>query len=148
MGDTDPYLKPFEKDIKRRCSKLDELCSKIQLSEGIDNFTTGYNEYGVHMMEDGSICCKEWIPDVKAVFLRGTFNNWPKLGVPFTMLEHGKWELKINALNDGSCPIQHKSELQLQVLSEDGQLLERISPWASYVVQENNDPRFKWKFWN
>ena len=37
---------------------------------------------------------------------------------------------------------------QLIIETHDGQFLERISPWASYVVQFGGHGTYKWIFWN
>jgi 1,4-alpha-glucan branching enzyme len=50
-------------------------------------------------------------------------------------LEYGKWELVLPANADGSCPIEHLSEIKVIVKKEDSQLVPRLSPWAKYVVQ-------------
>ena len=47
-------------------------------------------------------------------------DNWPALGMPFQMLDYGKWELKLPALPNGTCPIPHGSELQVNIVVGEG----------------------------
>lgn len=66
-------------------------------------------------------------------------------------MEYGKWELKLEANPDGSSPIQHLSEVKIIVRNNNGELLERLSPWASYVVQPPNRSEgttFKQRIWH
>lgn len=55
------------------------------------------------------------------------------------------------AKDDGSCPIQHLSEVKVIIRNKEGKLAERLSPWASYVVQPSDlayGTNYKQKFWN
>lgn len=42
---------------------------------GLEEFTQGYKEFGVHVRDDGSIYCKEWAPGAKELYLRGDFSE-------------------------------------------------------------------------
>nr|XP_029715512.1 1,4-alpha-glucan-branching enzyme [Aedes albopictus] len=53
---------------------------------------------------------------------------------PLQEAPYGKWELTLPANPDGSCPIKHLSEIKVIVRKQDGQLVDRLSPWAKYVV--------------
>lgn len=39
------------------------------------------------------------------------------------------------ANSDGSCPIRHLSEIKVIVRRQNGELVDRLSPWAKYVKQ-------------
>lgn len=56
-------------------------------------------------------------------------DSWNESSHPFTKQEYGKWEIKIPANSDGSCPLTHMSRVQLLINNH----LPRISPWAKYV---------------
>ena len=47
----------------------------IESKEGMDRFTRGYENYGVVADPDGSIRCREWAPNAKAVYLQGEFSK-------------------------------------------------------------------------
>lgn len=62
-------------------------------------------------------------------------DNWHWEANPFDKLPYGKWELKLSPNPDGSCRIKHLSEVKVIVRKQDGQLVDRLSPWAKYVKQ-------------
>uniref|UniRef100_H2Z9R6 1,4-alpha-glucan branching enzyme n=1 Tax=Ciona savignyi TaxID=51511 RepID=H2Z9R6_CIOSA len=144
----DPYIENFSPDIKRRYEMFVKTKARIEAAETMDKFSQSYDHFGVKARSDGSIHCKEWVPGVKAVYLRGTFNNWEKWGYKYEQSEHGKWKLVLPPKADGSCMIEHLSELMLIIQTHDDQYLERISPWAPYVKQSDNHGTYKWIFWN
>ncbi|XP_032777768.2 1,4-alpha-glucan-branching enzyme [Daphnia magna] len=136
LFDRDPYLKLHEDEIRRRYGAFDNLRNEINGSEGgIATFTSAYKSFGIHINQDNSVSCKEWAPGACQLYLYGDFNGWEKKRNPYQKLDFGKWELKIPANPDGTCPIKHGSKLKIVVESEDGSLLDRLSPWATYVVK-------------
>ncbi|KZS11883.1 1,4-alpha-glucan-branching enzyme [Daphnia magna] len=136
LFDRDPYLKLHEDEIRRRYGAFDNLRNEINDSEGgIATFTSAYKSFGIHINQDNSVSCKEWAPGACQLYLYGDFNGWEKKRNPYQKLDFGKWELKIPANPDGTCPIKHGSKLKIVVESEDGSLLGRLSPWATYVVK-------------
>jgi hypothetical protein len=58
----------------------------------------------------------------------------------------------IPAREDGSCLIQHLSEIKVIIRTKDGKLVDRLSPWAKYVVQPpkeaNQGVNFKQRVWH
>lgn len=49
----------------------------IQENEGgLEKFTQAYKEYGMHVLSDGTIQCKEWAPGAQALYLTGDFSNY------------------------------------------------------------------------
>jgi hypothetical protein len=78
-------------------------------------------------------------------------DNWNKTMHPYKKLEYGKWELHLPPNSDGSCVIKHLSEMKIIILDKYGQLHERLSPWATYVIQSNNildGTTYKHKIWH
>lgn len=78
-------------------------------------------------------------------------DNWQWEANPYMKLEYGKWELKLPPNADGSCQISHLSEVKVIVRDTKGQLVERLSPWANYVVQPTDlayGTNYKQKIWN
>lgn len=43
-------------------------------TDGLDNFTRGYEKYGIHANPDGSVVIKEWCPGAKELYLWGEFS--------------------------------------------------------------------------
>ncbi|CAH8446935.1 unnamed protein product [Schistosoma margrebowiei] len=128
----DPWLEPFKHEIKRRYKCFLDHMKWINDVSGLEEFTQGYKEFGVHVRDDGSIYCKEWAPGAKELYLRGDFNDWQEFTHPFKNVGFGKWELTIPSAN-GSPVIKHLSKIKLLVVAHDGRRLDRLSPWAPYV---------------
>lgn len=79
-------------------------------------------------------------------------DNWQWESHPFKKLEFGKWELVIPPQSNGSPAIVHGSEVKVIIRKQDGQLIDRLSPWAKYVVQPpkeaNQGTNYKQIVWN
>lgn len=145
----DPYLKNHEAEIRRRYGCFKSLYDKINEYEGgLVEFCRSYKHFGIHVTENNGILCREWAPGAEAVFLRGDFNDWKRVSYPFKKLDYGKWELEIPPNPDGSCPIPHNSNIKLVILSRSGKMEDRLSPWATYVVQPKDSVVFDQRFWN
>ncbi|KAL0267822.1 UNVERIFIED_CONTAM: hypothetical protein PYX00_009975 [Menopon gallinae] len=143
--DRDPYLKPYEPEIKRRWGVFKTYLDKINECEGgLDRFTRSYSQYGMVFNDDNSVTCKEWAPGAKQLYLMGEFNNWNKESHPFKQLPFGKWELNIPA-KDGVCPIPHLSETKIVLKTGNDELVYRLSPWAPYVVQPPEEEGYVFK---
>lgn len=73
--DLDPYLKPFEPEIRRRYGCFIQYMDKINSYEqGLLKFTESYKQYGIHVNANNDVTCLEWAPSAKNVFLRGDFS--------------------------------------------------------------------------
>ncbi|XP_065299386.1 1,4-alpha-glucan-branching enzyme [Dermacentor albipictus] len=145
----DPYLKNHENEIRRRYKCFQEQLQKIEESEGLLEFCKSYERYGIHRLPDNSIHILEWAPGAEAVFLRGDFNSWERLTHPFKKLPYGKWELTLPPKADGSCQIPHLDRIKIVILNKaTGELADRNSPWASYVVRDKNVPQLGQRFWD
>lgn len=146
----DGYLQNFEKEICRRYKEFYNLNKAIEENEkgGLQQFTKGYEKFGVHVQSDNSVRCYEWCPDVTQLYLWGEFNNWNRKEYPYKKLDHGKWELIIPPKEDGSCRIQHNSVIKICVVDKHGNELDRLSPWAPYVTRSEKAVSYDQRFWN
>ncbi|RZC33275.1 1,4-alpha-glucan-branching enzyme [Asbolus verrucosus] len=132
----DPYLKPYEKEIRRRYGCFKDLIESIEENGGgLDNFTQGYKYFGLNVQPDNTIICREWAPGANQLYLTGEFNGWNRDSHPYKKLEYGKWELILPPKPDGSCAIPHLSELKVVVATPTGSKEDRLSPYATYVVE-------------
>ncbi|RZF42612.1 hypothetical protein LSTR_LSTR001407 [Laodelphax striatellus] len=146
MLERDPYLKPYEREYRRRYACFKDYIEKVNESGGgLDEFSKGYNYYGIHINADNSVTCREWAPGARALFLTGDFNGWNRSSHPYNKLEFGKWELNIPANSDGSSVIKHLSEVKVVVQTQNGELVDRLSPWATYVVAPPREEGFTYK---
>ncbi len=153
MLQRDSYLRPYEKEFRRRYALYLDLLDKIKnADENLDQFTHSYETYGIHVRENGWTECLEWAPGAKALYLAGDFNNWHTSSHPYEKLEFGKWQLKMPPNADGTPMLHHLSEVKLIVENERGEKLYRLSPWARYVVQpekpEVDGYVFRQRIWN
>ncbi|KAF3847457.1 hypothetical protein F7725_020485 [Dissostichus mawsoni] len=145
----DPYLKPFEKDFKRRYEQLQKQLSKLEETEGgYDQFTQSYKTFGVQRQPDNSLHFREWAPAAEALFLTGDFNAWEKFTHPYTKQEFGKWELILPPKHDNSPAVDHNSKLKVVVHTEEDERLYRISPWAKYVTRDEKSVIYDWVHWD
>ncbi len=129
--DYDPYLLPFEADIKQRYqnyrSKRAELVGK---SGSLKDFASGHEYFGFHRTEDGWVY-REWAPAADALYLVGDMNGWNGYSHPMQRLENGVFELHLpgeNALWNGC---------KVKVITEHfGQRSEHIPLYIRRVVQD------------
>ncbi|OWF54507.1 1,4-alpha-glucan-branching enzyme [Mizuhopecten yessoensis] len=149
LFDIDPYLRNVEKEIRRRYGCFQKVVNDISQSEGgLEKFSKGYESFGIHRTPDNGICMMEWAPGAEGLYLRGEFNNWAQTQYPFTKGEFGKWHLTLPPNPDGSCPISHNSKIKLVIRKKSGELVDRLSPWANYVVSQEKVPVFDQVFWD
>ncbi|VDM16166.1 unnamed protein product [Hydatigera taeniaeformis] len=149
LFELDPWLEPYRYEIKRRYKCFEDYYKWIDSVGGMELFTQGYKEFGIHSDPDGTIKCREWAPGAKALYLRGDFNNWNEFEYPFEKLEFGKWQLVIPPTSgDGKPVIPHLSKVKLLVIGPDGAKHDRLSPWASYVKNFDKNIIYDQVFYN
>ncbi|CAI9725336.1 4-alpha-glucan-branching enzyme-like [Octopus vulgaris] len=137
LFECDSYLKGYQTEIKRRAKILQETVEGISKNEGsLDEFGLGFKKYGVHVKDDNSVEWLEWAPGAKNMYLRGEFNDWNRQAYKFKKLDYGRWKLVIPPAVDGKCAIEHKSKVKLVIENEHGDFVDRLSPWATYVVRD------------
>ncbi|GAB1608398.1 1,4-alpha-glucan-branching enzyme-like [Argonauta hians] len=144
----DSHLKEYKTEIIRRSKVLQETIDNICKNEGsLENFCEGYKTFGVHVKDDNSVVWTEWAPAAQGVYLRGEFNDWNKHSHKFERQDYSRWKLVIPPKKDGSCVIPHKSKIKLVIETGQGEFVDRLSPWATYVVRDK-DPVFDQLLWN
>lgn len=145
----DGYLKPYESEIRRRYGCFKYYLENIEKNlGGLDKFSHSYKTFGVHVDAKNNLTVLEWAPGAKNVWLRGEFNDWKLHENQFEKLEYGKWKLTLPALADGSCPIKHGSVIKLAIETQTGAIVDRISPWATYVTQCKTTRIYQQTFYN
>lgn len=147
----DPYLRPYEREIRRRYACFKDAVEKIEENEqSMDNFLKSYKNYGLHIHADNTAHCLEWAPQAAQLYLTGDFNGWNRTSHPFTKHEFGKWRIDLPPSDDGSPLIKHLSEVKIVVRTHSGSLEDRLCPWATYVVQppKTEGTIFKQRVWN
>jgi hypothetical protein len=74
--DSDPYLRPYEKILRRRQKRIRETeetltGGKISLPE----FASGHEYFGLHF-KDNQWIFREWAPNATSVYLIGDMSGW------------------------------------------------------------------------
>uniref|UniRef100_A0A1Y1MH90 Uncharacterized protein n=1 Tax=Photinus pyralis TaxID=7054 RepID=A0A1Y1MH90_PHOPY len=76
MLERDPYLRPYEREFRRRYACFKDAIDKINESGGgIGEFTQAYKSFGVNVQPDNSVVCREWAPGARQLFLAGEFSK-------------------------------------------------------------------------
>ncbi|XP_014246618.1 1,4-alpha-glucan-branching enzyme [Cimex lectularius] len=147
----DPYLKSHEKEFRKRYAVMEDCVEKIK-SEwgGLEDFCQAYKKFGIHVNTDNSVDCMEWAPGACQLYLCRLLNDRDKMLHPFEKKDYGIWTLHLDPNSDGSCKIPHLSELKICVQTKTGNLENRLSPWATYVVKPPKEEGLTYKhlFWN
>ncbi len=127
----DPYLKPFEADIKLRDENFRRKKNELLKSDqSLLEFANGHEYFGFHKTTEGWFY-REWAPGADSLFLMGDMNGWDKYSLPMKNIGNGVFELFLpgnNALYDG-CKVK-------TVVQKQGVTFERIPLYAKRVVQD------------
>ena len=131
----DPYLAPYEGNIRYRMAyyqkKKKELLSGS--ADSLSSFATAHDYFGFHKTEDGFVY-REWAPAADKLYLTGDFADWDLTRYEMTRLENGVFELCLS----GDAAPRYGQYLQTVVL-KNGELLRRVSPYATRVVQDSGN---------
>ena len=139
----DPYLKPFEKDIKLRVESYKETKKKVLGSnQNFKSFANGDLFYGFHLTGDGWVY-REWAPKADALYLIGDFNCWDPKSHPLQKKENGNWEIYL----DGAEALKHMSHVKVRVVAK-GVSMDRMPLYIKRTIQDPITHDFKDKFGN
>ncbi len=133
----DPYLLPYEKDIRLRMENYRRKRTELVGEKGkLSDFANGHEYFGFHRTKDGWVY-REWAPAAEEVYLTGDMNEWRWLDLPMTPIGNGVFELHLkgnDALYDG-CRVR-------TIVRHNGELLSRI---PLYIRRAEQDPTsFSW----
>ena len=131
MIEIDPYLAPYEEDIKARKALFDQKKKELVGARGsLVNFANGHRYFGFHRTKSGWVY-REWAPAAEGMFLTGDFNGWSTDSHPMQRLENGVFEIELA----GKDALKPGQKVQAIVLYQ-GQMLRRIPLYATRVVQD------------
>ena len=140
----DPYLAPYADNIRRRIRMVDE--TELRLTGGktdLVDFSSGHEYFGMHVDENRWVF-REWAPNARAIYLKGSFNNW-RVEEQFALKkisEEGTWEIKLDC-----SAVSHKDVYRLEIHWPGGSG-DRIPAWARRVVQDPSSLIFNAQVWN
>jgi 1,4-alpha-glucan branching enzyme len=76
LVECDPYLKPYEPEIRRRYGLFQAYLKKINNDEtSFDKFTKSYETYGMHVDSLNNVNILEWVPAAQNVYVYGDFSK-------------------------------------------------------------------------
>ncbi|MBQ2938892.1 MAG: alpha amylase C-terminal domain-containing protein [Clostridia bacterium] len=126
----DPYLKPYEDDLRLRMRLFAEKKQELVGDGSLVDYATAHHEFGFHRTAEGWVY-REWAPAADALFLTGDFNGWDTAATPMQRLENGVFEVRLT----GREALQPGQKVQT-VVWHNGQMLRRIPLYATRVVQD------------
>ena len=139
----DPYLKPFESDIKLRVESY-KSCKKKLLgdNQSLQSFGNGNLFYGFHKVSDGWIY-REWAPGADALYLIGDFNSWNPTSHPLQRKENGNWEIFLQGVQ----ALKHMSYVKVRVVAKNISR-DRIPLYIKRTIQNPITHDFVGQVWN
>ncbi|KAL5356031.1 glycoside hydrolase superfamily [Aspergillus floccosus] len=145
----DPWLEPFRDALKERFALVEGWIKTINDTEGgLDQFSRGYEKFGLNANANGDITYREWAPNAVQASLVGEFNNWNVDAHPMKRNDFGVWEVTIPA-KDGVPAIPHDSKIKITMVTRSGERIYRMPAWIKRAVQELSvSPTYDSVFWN
>ena len=141
--ESDPYLKPYEKDLRRRftrIAKTEKMLTGDKIS--LADFASGHEYFGLHFYRNEWIF-REWAPNADAIYLIGDMTNWQekKKFALERINSEGVWEIRLPADAMG-----HENLYRLRIHWPGGQG-DRIPAYSRRVVQDPNTLIFNAQVW-
>ncbi|MFT5873529.1 MAG: 1,4-alpha-glucan branching enzyme [Clostridium sp.] len=138
----DPYLKPFERDIRLRVERYTSYKKKLLgNNKSFDSFANGDLFYGFHLIRDGWVY-REWAPEADALYLIGDFNNWDPKSHPLQKKDNGNWEIFLPGLQ----ALKHLSYVKVRVVAKNVSR-DRIPLYIKRTVQNLKTHDFVGQIW-
>ena len=142
--ENDPYLKPYESDLKRRfirIAKTEQMLTGNKIS--LADFASGHEYFGLHICRNEWIF-REWAPNADAIYLIGNMTAWQekKKYALERINSEGMWEIRLPADAMG-----HEDLYRLRIHWPGGQG-DRIPAYARRVVQDPDTLIFNAQVWH
>lgn len=144
----DPWLAPFESDIRDRIQRLEDRKNDLEKKYGsISAFADGHEYLGLNYdKKKKGWWYREWAPAAHQLSLIGDFNNWDRKAHPMTKNDQGIWELFLEDKTYGD-KLVHESLVKVHVITDKG-AMDRIPTYARYVTQDEKTYDFTARLWN
>lgn len=141
--ESDLYLKPYEKDLRRRfdrIAKTEKMLTGNKIS--LADFASGHEYFGLHFYRNEWIF-REWAPNADAIYLIGDMTNWQekKRFALERINSEGVWEIRLPADAMG-----HEDLYRLRIHWSGGQG-DRIPAYSRRVVQDSDTLIFNAQVW-
>jgi len=139
----DPYLKPYEKIIRRRLTRVHETEKRLTRGKmSLADFSSGHEYFGLHLSGNEWVF-REWAPNATAIYLVGEMSGWQEQKA-FALEpngEEGVWKIRLP-----SDKLEHKDLYRLRVHWPGGEG-DRIPAYARRVVQDPDTMIFNAQIW-
>ena len=139
----DPYLKPYEKIIRRRLTRIHETEKRLTGGEmSLADFSSGHEYFGLHLSGNEWVF-REWAPNATSIYLVGEMTDWreQKAFALKPTSEEGVWEIRLP-----SDKLAHKDLYRLRVHWPGGEG-DRIPAYARRVVRDPDTLIFNAQVW-
>jgi len=143
----DPWLEPSADDIQARYDRFIEKLDQIKHTSGsLLGISNAYQYFGIHYdrLRKGWVY-REWAPNAKGMYLTGDFNRWNKFSHPMMSIEHGNWEIFLDAEIYKDTFIQG-SRVKVVVETEKS-IRDRIPVYIQRVVQDDKTKDYSGQLW-
>ena len=141
----DAWLEPYAAAIEGR--HQDAIRAEKRLTSGsaktLEDFANAHEYFGLHRLDDGRWCFREWAPNATAITLEGDFSDWQRLPqYALTRMKNGVWEgvFEAGAMKHG--------DLYKMFVQWNGGEGERIPAYATRVRQDADTKLFAAQVWS
>ncbi|TAF77837.1 MAG: 1,4-alpha-glucan-branching enzyme [Bacteroidetes bacterium] len=143
----DPWLTPYNQDIKDRMNRFYDAKKNIEAAAGsLAAFSDGHKYFGFNYdASKKGWFYREWAPAAYALFLIGDFNGWNRESHPLTKNKDGNWELFLpDAEYDKT--FVHQSLVKVHVHAANGNH-DRIPAYIKRTIQNEETKVFSGQHW-
>ena len=139
----DPYLKPFEEQLRSRLVRIEKTEERLTLGKkSLSEFAAGHEYFGLHYRNSEWVF-REWAPNATKIFLIGDMTDWREQAqYALSRIDtSGVWELRLS-----SDRMQHGDLFRLRMHWPGGEG-DRIPAYARRVVQDPETLIFNSQVW-
>ncbi|MEO1451954.1 MAG: alpha-amylase family glycosyl hydrolase, partial [Bacteroidota bacterium] len=147
----DPWLAPYEQDIRDRMNRALNRMAEIAAKHGsLEAFASAYTYFGINYSEaEKGWWYREWAPAAQGLSLVGDFNQWDENAhmLQRSTEREGVWEI---FLADTDLPedFGHASRIKVRVFHANGRQMDRIPAYIRRAVQDPNTLDFSGQIWS
>jgi 1,4-alpha-glucan branching enzyme len=139
----DPWLEPYEKDVRQRMDYFQKKVEDIQNQFGsIKDYASRHHDLGFQYDHKAKgWWYREWAPNALEMTLVGDFDQWGA-GIELEKKEQGIWEVFI----PDKSGLSHKDRVKVRVGSRKG-IQDRIPAYIRKTVQDPHTYDFAGQIW-
>ena len=147
--DEDSLLEPYAEILAKRHALFLDVLAKINDNEGsLDNFTRGYEYFGLNRGEkDGQpgLWYREWAPAAQYLSLIGDFNNWDRGADPLQRGDFGVWSIFLPD-SEYKNRLQHHCRIKVHVVGAKGGI-DKLPAYIRRAYYEPDSGAFTGEYW-